>query len=53
MNSFSNGLIKQLFAPNSPKDHLPEHKIEDLKRTCWPDLESQGFCETVVLIVTK
>ena len=50
-----NGLIKHLFTPDSPVAQLAEHKTEDLRRTCWPGLETKGFCKKkkIATILTK
>ena len=40
-----NGLIKQLFTPNSPLAQLSEHKTEDQRRTFWRGFECREFCK--------
>ena len=53
LNSVMNGLIKQLFTPNSTVAQLVVHKTEDLRRTSWCRFESRKFCKNFVLIFTK
>ena len=38
-----NGLMKQLFTPNSQVAQLSEHNTEDLRRACWPCCNTQLF----------
>ena len=42
-----NGLIKQMFTPNSRLAQLSEHKIEDQSRTYWCKYESWELTKTL------